>query len=529
MPLILDSSKHFIPTRHEEEQEEEQEARTWKHQNNRMEHPSISETELNRSDMTTTNLSSELIDTNGTSSNLEMENFSLDQTNDKVRPQIERDSMEVKQPEIILDELDINSTLANEDGKSSGAGQTQTARDEDLSDFLTPELEVFDDSSCAICKNRRPLDGWKRVFTYKELRAATDDFSQEYIISDGEFGTVYKGKLKNGLRIAVKQNKTVSVQEEKRFMAEIHILSKARHRNVVKLLGSCLEGNLRLPVYEYVCNGSLDLQLKIPAVFSYFNGKNNLLAALSWEERMKISLGASRGLNYLHENNIIHRDVRPENILVTHDHEALLGGFQLAKETIQLDQSVESKVIGTFGYLAPEYAENGKVSTKTDVYAFGVVLLQLITGRCTTDARLGERSLVGWARPLLKEKNFSELVDPSVLNRHDPKQLYWMVRLAEACLSMDPHKRSPMSKVVFTLEYVMDGKSASGVEKVESSKRDNVRIEARSTNSMEQTNRSISSPLSATIPYNSRSNSEAPSESGNSNHHLIRVNSWSNK
>ncbi|KAK6925515.1 Serine-threonine/tyrosine-protein kinase, catalytic domain [Dillenia turbinata] len=472
-----------------------------------------------------------------------MENFSPDQTNDKASAQIEKDSMEVKQPAILLDELDINSTLANEDGQGSGSGQTQTASDEDLSDFLMPELEVFDNSSCSICKNRRPPDGWKRDFTYKELRVATDDFSQEYIISDGEFGTVYKGKLKNGLRIAVKQNKSVSVQEENRLVAEIHILSKARHRNVVKLLGSCSEENLRLPVYEYVCNGSLDLQLKSKIMCFQFSStcshlplfqlKNILLTALSWEERMKIALGASRGLNYLHENNIIHRDVRPENILVTHDHEALLGGFQLAKETHQLDQSVESMVIGTFGYLAPEYAENGKVSTKTDVYAFGVVLLQLITGRWTTDARLGETSLVGWARPLLKEKKFSELVDPSILNCHDPKQLQWMVRLVEACLSMDPHKRSPMSKVVFTLEYVMEGKTAFGVEKVELSKHDNVSTKAQSKSSIEQINRSISSPLSAAIPYTSRSmafaNSEAPSDSGNSIHQLIRANSWIDK
>uniref|UniRef100_A0A7N0V9X9 non-specific serine/threonine protein kinase n=1 Tax=Kalanchoe fedtschenkoi TaxID=63787 RepID=A0A7N0V9X9_KALFE len=121
--------------------------------------------------------------------------------------------------------------------------------------------------------------------------------------------------------------------------------------------------------------------------------------SLSWEKRIKIASGAARGLKYLHENNIIHRDMRPNNILVTHDHESLVGDFGLARaHEGNLDHSSETRVVGTLGYLAPEYAESGKLSTKTDVYAFGVVLLQLITGYTTNDKKLKGRSLVGWVR-----------------------------------------------------------------------------------------------------------------------------------
>ncbi|TQD98784.1 hypothetical protein C1H46_015599 [Malus baccata] len=174
---------------------------------------------------------------------------------------------------------------------------------------------------------------------------------------------------------------------------------------------------------------------------------------LGWDKKIKIATGAAKGLLYLHQNNIIHRDVRPNNILVTHDHEALLGDFGLARTQHEdSDRSSDTtRVVGTLGYLAPEYAENGKVSTKTDVYAFGVILLQLITGLTSTDKRLGGKSLVGWARPLLKERNYPDLIDPRNVDCHDVHQLYWMVRVAEKCLSRDPHNRLTMDAVVNAL------------------------------------------------------------------------------
>ncbi|WRX12335.1 Protein kinase domain - like 10 [Theobroma cacao] len=252
-------------------------------------------------------------------------------------------------------------------------------------------------------QNRRPKIGWMRDFTYAELQAATDGFHARNFLSEGGFGSVYKGVI-NGLKIAVKQHKyNASLQGEKEFKSEVQVLRKARHENLVMLVGSCSEGNHRLLVYEFVCNGSLDLHLS--------------------------------------------RD------------------FGLAKtQQEDSDQSSETvtRVVGTLGYLAPEYAECGKVSTKTDVYSFGVVLLQLITGMKTTDKRLGGKSLVGWARPLLKDRNYPDLIDPRILESHDVHQLFWMVRVAEKCLSKDPQKRLSMDKVVYALNYIMDCDSVCG-------------------------------------------------------------------
>ncbi|MBA0725546.1 hypothetical protein Golax_022127 [Gossypium laxum] len=311
-----------------------------------------------------------------------------------------------------------------------------------------PGDQVFKNSLCLICKNRRPKIGWMRDFTYAELQAATEGFNAKNFLSEGGFGSVYRGEI-NGMKIAVKQHKyNASLQGEKEFKSEVHVLRTARHENLVMLVGSCSEGNHRLLVYEYVCNGSLDLHLS-----------KHSRRPLSWQKRVKIALGTAKGLKYLHDNNIIHRDMRPNNILVTHEFEPLLGDFGLARTQHEdSDKSSETmtRVVGTLGYLAPEYAECGKVSTKTDVYSFGVVLLQLITGMKTTDKRLGGKSLVGWARPLLKDRNYPDLIDQRILDKHDVHQLFWMVRVAEKCLTKDPQKRLSMDKVVFALNYITD-------------------------------------------------------------------------
>eukprot|EP00258_Populus_trichocarpa_P037014 XP_024453033.1 probable serine/threonine-protein kinase PBL5 [Populus trichocarpa] len=339
----------------------------------------------------------------------------------------------------------------------------QQRRQKNIDNWMgeSPTDEVFKNSICLVCKNRRPKIGWKRDFSYKEIHSATEGFSQTKFLSEGGFGSVYRGDL-DGLAFAVKQHNSASFQGEKEFKSEVEVLSKARHENLVMLLGSCSEGNDRLLVYEYVCNGSLDQHLS-----------KHARKPLTWEKRMKIALGAARGLKYLHENNIIHRDMRPNNILITHDHEALLGDFGLARTQHEdSEPSLETRVVGTLGYLAPEYAECGKVSTKTDVYAFGVVLLQLITGLKTTDKILGGKSLVGWARPLLKERNYPDLIDQRILESHDVHQLFWMVRVAEKCLSKDPQKRLTMDKVVYALNYIIESNSTCSLGELTPAKSD---------------------------------------------------------
>ncbi|CAK9184235.1 unnamed protein product [Ilex paraguariensis] len=339
-------------------------------------------------------------------------------------------------------------------GMSKDPNQMPGRSREDLMGSFPLQFEdELDNSLCTICKSRPPKIGWATEFSYADLQAATNGFSQENLIWKGENGAVFRGQLESTLTVAVKQQKDLSFQEEKKFRKEVQTLGKARHKNVVMLLGSCSEESHRLLVYEYVCNGSLDQHLA-----------KQRSRPLTWEQRIKIAQGTSKGLNHLHENNIIHRDLQPRNIFLTHDHEPLLGGFGSSTTQNHPEESLDNRIIGTFGYLAPEYTENGKASTKTDVYSLGVVLLELISGRSTTDMRLEEKSLLGWARPLLKERQYHDVIDPKIAKSHDDQPLIWMVQVAEKCLSKDPQKRLSMDKVVSILEHITEGKTPVGID-----------------------------------------------------------------
>ncbi|KAF7824796.1 proline-rich receptor-like protein kinase PERK8 [Senna tora] len=317
--------------------------------------------------------------------------------------------------------------------------------------------EEFKNGVCHVCKNRRPRIGEKRELTYGEVYGATEGFCAKNFVSEGGVGAVYKGEL-HGMKIAVKKQRSGAGNVEaadKEFKCEVDVLSSVRHENVVVLLGSCSEGSHRLLVYEYVCNGSLNQHL------SEYCRK-----PLSWQNRIKIAVGAAKGLLYLHHNNIIHRDITPNNILVTHDYETLLGDFGLATRVGEEESSYSGEIcVGNEGYLAPEFLEFGKLSTKTDVYSFGVILLHLITGmRITDKKRLGDKTLVEWARPLLEERKCGSLIDKRIMKSHDCHQFYCMSQLAQCCLTKDPHKRLTMATVVEALSDIMEGCTCSHKE-----------------------------------------------------------------
>nr|XP_025613624.1 inactive protein kinase SELMODRAFT_444075 isoform X2 [Arachis hypogaea] len=245
---------------------------------------------------------------------------------------------------------------------------------------------------CSICQHKAPVFGKPpRWFSYAELELATSGFSQANFLAEGGFGSVHRGALPDGQVIAVKQHKLASSQGDVEFCSEVEVLSCAQHRNVVMLIGFCIENKRRLLVYEYICNGSLDTHLY---------GKKQ--EPLEWSARQRIAVGAARGLRYLHEECrvgcIIHRDMRPNNILITHDFEPLVGDFGLARWQQHRDTGVETRVIGTFGYLAPEYAQSGQITEKADVYSFGVVLVELVTGRKAVDLSRpkGQQCLTEW-------------------------------------------------------------------------------------------------------------------------------------
>ncbi|KAL6221017.1 hypothetical protein ACLB2K_008769 [Fragaria x ananassa] len=301
---------------------------------------------------------------------------------------------------------------------------------------------------CSVCQHKAPLFGNPpRWFTYAELELATCGFSKANFLAEGGFGPVHRGVLPHGQVVAVKQYKLASSQGDQEFCSEVEVLSCAQHRNVVMLIGFCVEDGKRLLVYEYICNGSLD---------SHLYGKDH--PSLKWFARQRIAVGAARGLRYLHEECrvgcIVHRDLRPNNILLTHDFEPLVGDFGLARWQPDGDIGMQTRVIGTFGYLAPEYGQSGEITEKTDVYSFGVVLVELVTGRKAMDLNKpkGQQCLTEWARPLLEKHAINEMIDPRLSNCYSKQEVTNMLRCASLCIRRDPHSRPRMSQVLRVLE-----------------------------------------------------------------------------
>lgn len=287
-------------------------------------------------------------------------------------------------------------------------------------------------------------------FSYEELATATGGFSQSKILGQGGFGYVHKGVLPNGREVAVKSLKAGSGQGEREFQAEVEIISRVHHRHLVSLVGYCIANEKRMLVYEFVPNSTLEFHL---------HGKGQ--PVMDWATRLCIAVGSAKGLAYLHEDchpKIIHRDIKAANILLDNNFEAMVADFGLAKLSSDNITHVSTRVMGTFGYLAPEYASSGKLTEKSDVFSFGVMLLELITGRRPLDptSKLMEDSLVDWARPLMTKAiesgNYDELVDPRLEGNYVPQELARMVSVAASSIRHSARMRPKMSQIVRTLE-----------------------------------------------------------------------------
>ncbi|KAK4360550.1 hypothetical protein RND71_019502 [Anisodus tanguticus] len=286
-------------------------------------------------------------------------------------------------------------------------------------------------------------------FTYEELAKATDGFSQANLLGQGGFGYVHKGVLTDGRIVAIKSLKAGSGQGEREFQAEVEIISRVHHRHLVSLVGYCIANGQRMLVYEYVDNKTLEFHL---------HGKGQ--PVMDWETRLKIALGSAKGLAYLHEDcqhRIIHRDIKAANILLDLNYEALVADFGLAKLTSDNNTHVSTRVMGTFGYLAPEYASSGKLTEKSDVFSYGVMLLELITGKRPVDpSNMMEDSLVDWARPLLtralEEGIYDELVDAHLEGNYDTAELHRMIACGAASIRHSSKRRPKMSQIVRALE-----------------------------------------------------------------------------
>ncbi|VAH35572.1 unnamed protein product [Triticum turgidum subsp. durum] len=285
--------------------------------------------------------------------------------------------------------------------------------------------------------------GRPNVLSYGELRSATDNFSPNNLLGQGGYGSVYKGKLTDGRFVAVKQLSEASHQGKKEFATEIETISRVQHRNLVKLYGCCLEGNKPLLVYEYLENGSLDHAL-------FGKGKSSL----DWPTRFEICLGVARGLSYLHEESsirVVHRDIKASNILLDANLNPKISDFGLAKLYDDQKTHVSTKVAGTFGYLAPEYAMRGHMTEKIDVFAFGVVVLETLAGRPNYSTEDENKVYIfEWVWELYENNHPLDMVDQR-LEEFDSEEALRAIKVALLCTQGSPHQRPSMSRVVAML------------------------------------------------------------------------------
>ncbi|XP_065023698.1 probable serine/threonine-protein kinase PBL23 [Musa acuminata AAA Group] len=296
------------------------------------------------------------------------------------------------------------------------------------------------------------------VYTFRELAAATQNFNSENLLGEGGFGRVYKGELKDTNEIvAVKQLDRNGFQGNREFLVEVLMLSLLHHPNLVKLLGYCADGDQRILVYEYMPLGSLEDHLLDVSADA---------KPLEWHTRMKIAAGAAKGLQYLHETAnppVIYRDFKASNILIDEDYNAKLSDFGLAKIGPVGDKNhVSTRVMGTYGYCAPEYALTGQLTKMSDVYSFGVVFLEMVTGRRAIDTTkpTPEQHLVHWAEPLFKDKSkFVAMADPLLEGKYPMKGLYQALAVAAMCLQEEASIRPLISDVVVALEHLADPKN----------------------------------------------------------------------
>ncbi|XP_062191565.1 PTI1-like tyrosine-protein kinase 3 [Phragmites australis] len=293
---------------------------------------------------------------------------------------------------------------------------------------------------------------------FDELKEKTDDFGSKALVGEGSYGRVYYAVLENGKHTAVKKLDTSADPEpDNEFLAQISIVSRLKHENFVEMLGYCIEGDQRLLAYEFATMGSLH---------DILHGRKGVAGAqpgpaLDWMQRVKIAVDAAKGLEYLHEKvqpSLVHRDIRSSNVLLFEDYKAKIADFNLSNQSPDMAARLHStRVLGTFGYHAPEYAMTGQLTQKSDVYSFGVVLLELLTGRKPVDHTMprGQQSLVTWATPRLGEDKVKQCIDPRLNGEYPPKGVAKLAAVAALCVQYESEFRPSMSIVVKALSPLL--------------------------------------------------------------------------
>ncbi|XP_017698977.2 G-type lectin S-receptor-like serine/threonine-protein kinase At4g03230 isoform X2 [Phoenix dactylifera] len=322
-------------------------------------------------------------------------------------------------------------------------------RKQEHNDTVSPALETRNLSPYAselaiVMEDGSGLDS--PLFDFNRVITATSNFSQESKLGEGGFGPVYKGKLPGGQAIAVKRLSKSSGQGLKEFKNEVELISKLQHRNLVRLLGCCIHGEEKLLIYEFMPNKSLD-------AFLFDATKRGLL---DWKSRYNIVEGIARGLLYLHRDSrlrIIHRDLKASNILLDEQFNPRISDFGMAR-IFGRDQSLErtGTVVGTIGYMSPEYAMEGQISEKSDVFSFGVLLLEVVSGK-RNNHFVDEKglNLLGYAWTLWKENRILELIDPSLGDSWSCSEVLKIIQVGLLCVQEFPADRPSMSLVVSML------------------------------------------------------------------------------
>ncbi|KAL2247345.1 probable serine/threonine-protein kinase PIX13 [Sesamum indicum] len=338
---------------------------------------------------------------------------------------------------------------------SSGGGLSATSSSAGLSRFSA----ALSDDAC-LAGEILPIPNLK-TYSFADLRNATRNFKSDMVLGVGGFGTVYKGwvdektlmpsKIGTGMMVAIKKLNPESMQGFEEWQSEVNFLGRLCHPNLVKLLGYCWEDKELLLVYEFMQKGSLE---------NHLFRRNAAIEPLSWDLRLKIAIGAARGLAFLHtsDKQVIYRDFKASNILLDGSYNAKISDFGLAKlGPSGGDSHVTTRVMGTYGYAAPEYVATGHLYVKSDVYGFGVVLLEMLTGLRALDTRRpsGQHNLVDWLKPLLPQRRkLKSYMDARIEGQYSSKAALQASQLTLRCLEGEPRKRPSMKEVVDVLEQI---------------------------------------------------------------------------
>jgi serine/threonine protein kinase len=329
-----------------------------------------------------------------------------------------------------------------------------------------------------------------KIFTTEELQRATDNYNRSRFLGQGGYGTVYKGMLPNGSIVAVKKSKAIDRSRIEQFINEVVILSQINHRNIVKLLGCCLETEYPLLVYEFVPNGTLSQHIH----------QEDLELSLSWENRIRVACEVAGAVAYMHSAAsipILHRDIKSSNILLDEKFGAKVSDFGTSRAVPDDKTHLTTEVQGTFGYLDPEYFQSSQFTEKSDVYSFGVVLVELLTGeKPISFARAEEdRNLVAHFIALTKEDRLLQILHPRVAREAGREDIDAISKLATRCLRWNGKKRPTMKEVSMELEALRKSQKCLEIFKDPRSLRDEASIMHITKESQESIEESIISSL----------------------------------